>query len=157
VGKRATFQATSISLGEDLKRIALQGFTLAFPLSALQVQVHAKQATLSGLPPWGRSRRLPIALRVCLFAISAGISAYVVGRLVTLRPWLPAWAGALIGALVSACLWWATAWLERQEPSPAAYLAVPAAGLFGTLLVGFSLLGLSRLRFGRGTGTLPGP
>jgi len=39
------------------KRIALDGFTLAFPLAGLQVQVHAKHASLSGLPPWGDGAR----------------------------------------------------------------------------------------------------
>src|SRR5882724_10857296 len=35
-GKRATFQASAIALGDDLKRIALEGFSLAFPLPTLQ-------------------------------------------------------------------------------------------------------------------------
>jgi hypothetical protein len=153
LGKQATFRASAIALGEDLKRIALDGFTLAFPLPAfkLQVRVHAKHATLSGLPPWGRSRRIPIVLRVCLFTLSAGVSAYGVGRLASLRPWLPVWAGALLGACASACLWWAMAWLERQEPHAATYLALPAAGIAGAALGGFALIAVQqlRLRYGR--------
>ena len=150
LGKQATFQAASIALGEDLKRIALDGFTLAFPLAALQVQVHAKHATLSGLPPWGRSRRMPLALRVCLFALSAGLASFGVGRLAALRPWLPAWAGALLGAAVSGCLWWAMAWLERQEPHGLAYVVLPAAGVLGAALSGLSLVGVQRFRRYRG-------
>ena len=161
LGKQATFRARAISLGEDLKRIALDGFTLAFPLAAfnLQVQVHAKHATLTGLPPWGRSRRIPLALRVCLFTLSAGLSAYGVGRLASLRPWLPAWAGALLGGCASACLWWAMAWLERQEPRSTTYLALPAAGIAGAALAGLALLAVQRvrLRHGRRAGTPVGP
>ena len=148
MGKEATFQAASIVFGEDLKRIMLGGFTLAFPIATLQmqVQVHAKHATLGGLPPWGRSRRTPLALRVCLFALSTGIAAYAVGRLASHRPWLPAWAGALLGAGVSGCLWWGLAWLERQEPSAAAYLALPVAGIAGVALASLVLLGVQRAR-----------
>jgi len=161
IGKQATFRATAISLGEDLKRIALDGFTLAFPLAAfkIEVQVHAKHATLSGLPPWGRSRRMPLAVRVCLFTLSAGLAAYAVGRMASLRPWLPAWAGALLGACASGCLWWAMAWLERQEPHSTTYLALPAAGIAGAALAGLALLAVQwvRLRHGRRLGTSVGP
>jgi hypothetical protein len=160
IGKQATFRAAAIALGDDLKRIALDGFTLAFPLTAFQIQVevHAKHATLSGLPPWGRSRRIPLALRVCLFTCSAGLSAYGVGRLASLSPWLPAWAGALLGACASGCLWWAMTWLERQEPHSATYLVLPAAGLAGAALAGLALLFVQRLRlrYGRGPGSLAG-
>ncbi|HKO47667.1 MAG TPA: hypothetical protein VJV79_08085 [Polyangiaceae bacterium] len=161
LGKQATFRASAITLGEDLKRIALDGFTLAFPLAAfkIDVQVHAKQATLSGLPPWGRSRRIPLALRICLFSLSAGLSGYGIGRLASLRPWLPAWAGALLGACASACLWWAMAWLERQEPHPASYLALPAAGIAGAALAGLALHAVQRVRWrpGRRASSSVGP
>ncbi|HET7544675.1 MAG TPA: hypothetical protein VFK05_32625 [Polyangiaceae bacterium] len=161
IGKQATFRATAISLGEDLKRIALEGFALNFPVAALklQVQVRARHATVSGLPPWGRSRRMPLALRVCLFTLSAGLSAYGVGRLASPRPWLPAWAGALLGACVSACLWWAVAWLERQEPRPTTYFALPAAGVVGTALAGLTLVAAQwlRLRYGRRVSSSTGP
>ena len=146
VGKQATFEASVITLSEDIKRIALDGFSLAFPLSGLQVQVHAEHATLSGLPPWGRSRRMPRGVRAFLFGLSAGLAAYGVGRLAALRPWLPAWAGALFGAAASCCLWWAMAWLERQEPRTAAYLALPASAVVGAGFVAFSLFLLQRLR-----------
>ena len=161
IGKQATFRAAAIALGEDLKRVAFERFTLAFPLTALklQVQVHTREATVSGLPPWGRSRRMPLALRVCLFTLSAGLSAYGVGRLASLRPWLPPWAGALLGAWASICLWWAMAWLERQEPHSLTYLALPAAGLAGAALAGLCLLAVQRLRlrYGRRLGTQVGP
>ena len=161
IGKQATFRAAAIVLGEDLKRVVFEGFTLAFPLTALklQVRVHTQQATVSGLPPWGRSRRMPLALRVCLFTLSAGLSAYGVGRLASLRPWLPAWAGALLGACASVCLWWAMAWLERQEPHSLTYFALPAAGIVGAGLAGLALLLVQRLcqRYGRRLGTPAGP
>lgn len=160
VGKQATFRAASITLGEDLKRIAFEGFTLAFPVTAmkLDVQIHAREATVSGLPPWGRSRRMPLALRIVLFTLSAGLSAYGVGRLASLRPWLPTWAGAVLGACASGALWWAMAWLERQEPHTIAYLALPAAGIGGAALAGLSLLLVQRLRKrpGRPLGTPAG-
>jgi hypothetical protein len=156
LGKQASFQASAIALGDDLKRIALEELTLSFPLPTLQVRVRARHATLSGLPPWGRSRRWPIGLRVCLFALSAGLSAYAVGRLSALRPWLPVWAGALLGACVSGCLWWAVSWLERQEPHGAAYLVLPAAGALGATLCALSLLLTQRIR-GRRHGSPKGP
>jgi hypothetical protein len=161
IGKQATFRATAIALGDDLKRVAFEGFSLAFPVTAskLQVRVHTQQATVIGLPPWGRSRRMPLGLRVCLFTLSAGLSAYGVGRLASLRPWLPAWAGALLGACASICLWWAMTWLERQEPHSLTYLALPAAGIVGAGLAGLALLAVQglRLRFGRRLGTTAGP
>jgi hypothetical protein len=156
LGKQASFEASTISLADDLKRIALQGFTLAFPLPTLQVQVHARHATLSGLPPWGRSRRLPLVLRACLFALSAGLSAYGVGRLAALRPWLPKWGGALLGACASGCLWLAVSWLERQDPHGAAYLVLPAAGLLGAALSAISLLLAQRVRLWRSSRSAPG-
>ncbi|MEO7033006.1 MAG: hypothetical protein ABI548_04140 [Polyangiaceae bacterium] len=146
IGKQASFQAGAIALGDDLKRIALEGFSVAFPLATLQIRVRAKHATLIGLPPWGRSRRMPIAWRVFLFALSAGLSAYVVGRLVARRAWLPAWAGMLLGTCVSVCLWRGFTWLERQEPHGAAYLVLPATGLAGATLCGLSLLMVQYLR-----------
>ena len=146
IGKGAFFQASGITLGDDLKRIALDGFTLAFPLSTLHIQVRAKHATLNGLPPWGRSRRMPIGWRVFLFASSAGLSAYALGRLIARRAWLPVWAGALLGVCVSACLWRGFTWLERQEPHGAAYLVLPAAGLAGAALCGVVLLCVQYLR-----------
>ncbi len=159
IGKQASFQAGAIALGDDLKRIALSGFTLAFPLSTLHIQVRAKQATLSGLPPWGRSRRMPIAWRVFLFALSAGLSAYAVGRLVAQRAWLPMWAGALLGACVSVCLWRGFSWLERQEPHGAAYLVLPAAGLAGAAVCGLLLVLVQflRSRRSRASGTPAAP
>jgi len=161
LGKLATFGAAAIELSEDLKRIALESFTLAFPVAAFQikVQVHAQHATVSGLPPWGRSRRMPLALRICLFASSAALSAYGIGRLAALRPWLPAWAGALLGVCASACLWWAMAWLERQEPHSLSYLALPGAGVAGAAVAGLALLAVQALRrrSGRRLGTPAGP
>ncbi len=38
------------------------------------------------------------------------------------------------------------AWLERQEPHSATYLALPAAGLAGAGLAGLALLAVQRLR-----------
>lgn len=146
MGKQATFQAVAIAFGDDLKRIALKGFTLAFPMPPLQVTIHAKEATLTGLPPWGRSRRMPLALRIWLFASSAGLAAYGIGRLAAARSWLPSWGGALLGVLVSACLWSAAMWLEREEPHGLAYLALPAAGLAGAALAGLLLLAAPRIR-----------
>lgn len=145
LGKQATFRATAIALNDDLKRIALDGFTLAFPLASLRVQVHAKHATLSGLAPWGRSRKIPFLVRGCLFVLSAAVAAYAVGRLTSRRPWFPAWGGAVLGAFVSSGLWFATAWLERQQPSTSAYLALPASGLAGAALSGLLLLGAQRV------------
>ena len=94
---------------------------------------------------------MPLVLRICLFTLSSGLSAYGVGRLASLRPWLPSWAGALLGACASACLWWAMAWLDRQEPHSAAYLALPAAAIVGAAVVGVALCALQglRLRYGR--------
>ena len=161
IGKQASFRAAAIALGEDLKRVAFDQFTLEFPLAALklQVQVHTREATVSGLPPWGRSRRMPLALRVCLFTLSTGLSAYGIGRLAALRPWLPAWAGALLGACASSCLWWAMTWLERQEPHSLTYLALPTAGIIGAGLAGLALFPVQwlRLRIGRRLGTPVGP
>lgn len=155
LGKKVTFEASAIALGEDLKRIALEHFTLAFALPPIQVQVHARQATLSGLPPWGRSRRTPVGLRICLFTLSTALSAYAVGRLASGRPRLPAWAGALLGASVSGWLWWAMSWLERQEPRPVAYLVLPAAGVLGATLAGLGLLLVQRLRDSYAKRTVP--
>lgn len=148
MGKQATFQAAAVELGDDLKRVVLEGFTLAFPMPPLQVQIRAKQATLSGLPPWGRSRRIPLALRVWLFTVSAGLAAYGVGRLAARRAWLPPWAGAALGALASACLWWAVTWLERLEPHGATYLVLPAAGIGGALAGSLLVALVQRLRPG---------
>ncbi len=131
VGKQAEFEASAIELGDDLKRISLAHFTLAFSTPTFPVHVRAEHATLSGLPPWGRSRRMPFGLRSCLFLVSVGLGGYGAARLAARAPWLPAWGGALLGASVSGCLWFAEVWLERQDPHALTYLVLPAAGLVG--------------------------
>jgi hypothetical protein len=155
LGKGASFRAAAIELSDDLKRIALRGFTLDFPLPTLRVQVRSQQATLRGLPPWGRSRRIPAAMRVSLFALSATLAGWGVAWLTGARE-LPLWGGVLLGACVSACLYWAEAWLERHEPHGASYLALPAAGLLCLGLCSLGLLLLHRLRRGR-AGSSDGP
>jgi hypothetical protein len=139
LGKQAEFEARTIELGDDLKRISLANFTLAFSASSVPVHLRAEQATISGLPPWGRSRRMPFVLRSGLFVLSAGLAAYGVGRLAARTPWLPAWAGALLGASVSGCLWFALSWLERQEPHSLTYGVLPAAGLAALLAAALGL------------------
>jgi hypothetical protein len=116
VGKQAEFEASAIQLGDDLKRISLAHFALAFSTPSFPVHVRAEHATLSGLPPWGRSRRIPFGLRSCLFLVSVGLGGYGVARLAARWPGLPAWGGVMLGASVSGCL---------------TYLALPAAGLVG--------------------------
>lgn len=151
IGKQARFEAAAIELSDDLKRISLDHLKLDFSTPTFPVQIHAEHATLSGLPPWGRSRRMPFGLRSGLFVLSAGLSAYGVGRLAARTQWLPAWAGALVGASVSGCLWFALSWLERQEPAPLTYLALPAAGFVGLVATGLGLAVGRRawLRWGR--------
>ena len=152
VGKQAEFEASTIELGDDLKRITLARFQLAFSSPLFPVRVRAEHATLSGLPPWGRSRRMPRGLRSCLFVLSAGLAAYGVGRLVARTPWLPAWAAGTLGVCESGCLWFALTWLERQEPRPLTYTVLPAAGL-AALLLAAGGLALGRrlwLRWGPG-------
>ncbi len=146
LGQQATFRAAAITLSDDLKRITLEGFTLSFPMSTLHVQVHARQAALRGLPPWGRSRKIPIGFRVGLFALSAGFSAFAVTRLVNSYPWLPGWARSLLGGGVSGCLYLAWAWLERREPHGLTYLVLPLAGLFGASAEVLFLWTAGRLR-----------
>jgi hypothetical protein len=150
VGKQARFEAATIELGDDLKRISLAHFKLAFDTPSFPVQVRAEHATLSGLPPWGRSRRMPFGLRSCLFVLSAALAAYGVARLATRTVWLPAWGGMLLGALVSACSWLALSWLERREPASLTYLALPAAGCAAlvTAALGLALGRRAWLRFG---------
>jgi hypothetical protein len=150
VGKQAQFEAATIDLGDDLKRISLAHFKLAFSTPSFPVQVRAEHATLSGLPPWGRSRRMPLGLRSGLFVLSAALAAYGVARLATRTVWLPAWGGALLGAFVSACSWLALSWLERQEPASLTYLALPAAGgaALVTVALGLALGRRAWLRFG---------
>jgi hypothetical protein len=146
VGKQAEFEASTIDLGDDLKRITLARFQLTFNTPLFPVRVRAEHATLSGLPPWGRSRRMPLGLRSCLFVLSTGLAAYGVGRLAARTPWLPAWAGGILGVWESGSLWFALAWLERQEPRPATYSVLPAAGL-AALLLAAGCLALGRRRW----------
>jgi len=138
IGPDAHFQAETVALGDDLKQIELTHFELGFPVQTLSVRVRAGQATLNGLPPWGRSRRLPLGLRALLFAFSA--FACGLGTAMALgRTWpLPRWAGAVLGAAVSAAVWFAQSRLERSEPRPLSYASVPAAGL--AVLVAWLLL-----------------
>ena len=139
LGKQAEFEAGEILLGDDLRRISLVHFALAFDTPSFPVHLRAEHATVSGLPPWGRSRRMPFALRCGLFVLSAGIAAYGAGRFVARTAWLPGWASALVGVSISACLWFALSWLERQEPHTLTYGALPAAGMAGLLAAALGL------------------
>lgn len=139
LGKPARFEAAAIELSDDLKRISLDRLALDFNAPTFPVRIHAARATISGLPPWGRSRRMPFGLRIGLFVLSAGLSAYGAGRLAAHVRWLPAWAGALLGVAVSGCLWFALSWLERREPAALSYLALPAAGGAGLALAALAL------------------
>jgi len=157
MGKQAEFEALAIELGDDLKRISLAHLKLEFNTPMFPVLVHAEHATLSGLPPWGRSRRMPLGLRSWLFMLSAGVAAYGVSRVVARTPWLPVWAGGLVGAAVSGGLWFVQSWLERQDPRTLTYWMLPGAGVLGVLGVG-SGLALGRalwLRWGRRAGLTP--
>ncbi|HEY4105623.1 MAG TPA: hypothetical protein VGM44_17110 [Polyangiaceae bacterium] len=127
LGKQAEFDASALELSDDLKRASLTHFSLAFDTPLFPVQLHAERATLRGLPPWGRSRRTPFALRAALFVLCSFIAGYGVGRLAARFAWLSVWGAALVGAFVAGASWFAVAWLERQETRPLAYLALPAA------------------------------
>ena len=140
VGNRAEFEASTIELSDDLRHIALARFTLAFTTASVPVRVHAEHATLSGLPPWGRSRRLPFGLRSCLFVLSVIVAGYGVGRLAARVLWLPGWAGALCGVWLSGWLWFAESWLERREPRWQTYLALPLSGFLALASVAALLL-----------------
>jgi hypothetical protein len=131
LGKQAEFEAMAIDLADDLRRIAWAHLKLSFRTPAFAVQVRAERATLRGLPPWGRSRRIPLALRACLFVVSVALATYGVGSVVTRAVWLPSWAGALLGAALAGALWFAFSWLERQEPVVAAYFALPLTAVCG--------------------------
>ncbi len=150
LGQQARFEAAAIELSDDLKRISLDRLELDFNAPTFPVRIHAAHATVSGLPPWGRSRRIPFGLRIGLFVLSAGLSAYGAGRLAARAHWLPAWAGALLGAAVSGCLWFALSWLERREPAPLSYLVLPAAGGVGLAVAAFGLAAGRRAWLRRG-------
>jgi hypothetical protein len=144
VGNHAEFEASTIELSDDLRHIALARFTLAFTTASIPVRVHAEHATLTGLPPWGRSRRLPFGLRSCLFVLSVSLAGYGVTRLAARVPWLRWWAGGLCGVWLSGWLWFAESWLERREPRFQTYLALPVSGALALASVAV-LLWLGRL------------
>jgi hypothetical protein len=139
LGKHAEFDAAAIELADDLKRVSLTHIALAFSTPAFPVRVHAEHATLRGLPPWGRSRRMPFAWRAGLFVLSVSLAAYGVGRLAARTAWLPLWGGALLGVFVSGCSWFAFAWLERHEPRPLSYLVLPGSGALGLAAAALAL------------------
>ena len=129
LGKNAQFDAQTVELSDDLRRVSLSDMALAFTTPLVPVQLHAKAATLRGLPPWGRSRRMPFALRACLFLSSAWLAGFGTALLVARASWLPLWGGLIAGALIAACSWLAFSWLERQDPGPLVAWVLPLAVL----------------------------
>ncbi|HEY2735460.1 MAG TPA: hypothetical protein VGI70_15790 [Polyangiales bacterium] len=139
LGKQAEFDASALELSDDLKRVSLSHFALAFDTPLFPVRLHAERATLRGLPPWGRSRRTPLALRAVLFVLCSFIAGCGVGRLAARFAWLPVWGAAWVGAFVAGASWFAVAWLERQETRPLAYLALPASTCAALAIAAFAL------------------
>jgi len=137
-GKNAQLEAAAITLSDDLRRVSLTDLALAFTTPLSPVRLHAKEATLRGLPPWGRSRRMPFALRAGLFVLSAWIAGCGIAQLVRRVPWLSPWASALAGGLVAGGAWFAFSWLERQDPAPFVTWVLPLAvlGVLGLEAVG---------------------
>lgn len=134
LGKSAAFDARTIALSDDLRRVSLTDIALAFTTPLVPVKLHAKEATLRGLPPWGRSRRMPFALRAGLFLSSAWLAGFGTALVVARASWLPLWAGVVAGALVAVTSWLAFSWLERQDPGPLVAWVLPL-GVLGTLAI----------------------
>jgi len=139
VGKNTELEAAAITLSDDLRRVSLTDLALAFATPLAPVHLHAKEATLRGLPPWGRSRRMPFAVRAGLFVLSAWLAGWGIAQLVARVTWLPAWAAVGAGGAVAAVAWFAFSWLERQDPVPLVIGVLPLSVL-GAL--GLELLGL---------------
>ena len=145
LGKQAELDARAIELSDDLRSVSLTDLALAFTTPIFPVRMHAKEATLRGLPPWGRSRRMPFGLRACLFALSAWLAGFGTGWLVGRASWLPAWAGAAVGVALAVDCWLAFTWLERQDPGPLAPWVLPLSVLGALAASATVLLGGRRL------------
>jgi len=83
----ARFRAASLTVSDDLHRIALQGFELEVPSVGERpaLRLAARSATFRGLAPWGRPSNVPLAVRIFAALLQAG-ATLVVG--LTICRWL---------------------------------------------------------------------
>jgi hypothetical protein len=140
MGKTAHFSASELTLSDDLRQLGLRDFVLDMKLTSgpPKLVMRAKTATIVGLAPWGRPRKLSVWFRAVLFTMSvlcaSLASVWWVARISAGR----AYAG-VVGAAAALSMWWLSLELDRG-PGGAVYWLMPligmaAASAFGGLLI----------------------
>jgi hypothetical protein len=132
------FAASGVSLSDDLRALEATDLEILVPRSGDRPEAHVRAAVASirGLPPLGRASNLSSPVRALLLAASATALAALAGGLTlvaAIRSRPAAFALGVVGPGAALLVFSA---LERGSTPPAAYVAVPAAGLAALLVAG---------------------
>ncbi|HEY3235914.1 MAG TPA: hypothetical protein VGJ84_14450 [Polyangiaceae bacterium] len=134
---RAWFSATALYPSDDLQRFELTDLRLATGTAPdLQLVVH--RATITGLPSWGRSVKLPGILRAALLSFSAILLSLTASWLVLRRQSGGRLGATLSGAVPALVSFGALHWVDDHVGEGWSYLMVPVAGLL--VAIGWALL-----------------
>jgi hypothetical protein len=135
------FTAASIEVSDDLRSFEARDLTLILPAAGERegsLRIDARSASIRGLPPVGRASNLSVAARAALLALSAPLLAAAAAWVVLRASVRGRTAALAIGAAGPGAALLVFSALERGPASPAAYLAVPAAGLAALLAAGWA-------------------
>ena len=132
------FAASALVVSDDLRALEATDLEILLPPGEdrPEARVRAGAASIRGLTPIGRASNLTVAARAFLVAASATALAALAGAValgasIRSRP-----AAFALGAVGPAAALLVFSALERGPSPPAAYLAVPAAGLAALLGAG---------------------
>ncbi len=144
---RGALSAASIVVSDDLRALDATDLDLVLPPAAAganhdagppEARVHAAAASVRGLLPPAPSSNLAPAARAALLAASTALLALAAGALALAAALRARTAALALGASGPAAALLVFSALERAPSPPAAYAAVPLAGL-AALLAAFAL------------------
>jgi hypothetical protein len=141
---RGTFTALDLRVSDDLRAVDLSDMKMVFGASTV-VRVHAKEAHITGMSPWGRASNLRPSSRALLLSLTgAGLALFV--ALIVLRGGHSSRVVALtMGGAGPAAALTVFSLLERRATAPWAYVAVPVAAVAAVVIAAGLFGGLRRL------------
>jgi hypothetical protein len=129
-GASGAFTAADMTVSDDLRSLEFRDMRLLFG-EATAVRVHAAEARIQGLSPWGRASNVRPGMRALLLSFTGAALALLASWSVLTGFIARRLASLLIGAAGPLAAVLVFSRLERTTHGVASYLAVPAAGLCG--------------------------
>jgi hypothetical protein len=132
-GGTGAFTAADVTVSDDLRSLQFLEMELLFG-GAGNIRVHAGEARITGLSPWGRASNLPPAVRALLLSFTGTILAMLASWTVLASSVSRRLASLLVGGAGPAAAVLVLSHLEHARHGVAVYVAVPVVGLGGLAL-----------------------